>query len=159
VHRHSLTKILPYTPEQLFELVGAIDAYPRFVPWLTSMRTWNARALRPGVTSIDAEAGVGFSFLQEKFATRVTRDANRLEIDVSLLHGPLKALKNRWRFVPDPAGAKVEFVIDFAFKSRILDALLHANMDRAVQQLIARFEARAAEVYTKVGTGAVVQKD
>ncbi len=152
MHRHRQTKILPYAPEQLFELVGDVDAYPRFVPWLTSMRTWNARQVRPGVSSVDAEAGVGFSFLKERFATRVTRDSERLHIDVSLLHGPFKALKNDWRFLPDPAGTRVEFVIDFAFKSRILDALLHANMDRAVQKLMGCFEARAAEVYGVAGT-------
>ena len=134
----------------MFELVGAIEAYPQFVPWLTSMRTWNARDLRPGVTSVDAEAGVGFSFLNERFATRVTRDAQALTIDVALLHGPFKALSNRWRFLPDPAGTRVEFTIDFAFKSRLLDALFHVNMDRAVERLIACFEARAAAVYPKV---------
>jgi len=147
LHRHRQTKILPYRPEQLFELVGAIDDYPDFVPWLTSMRTWNAREVRPGVTSVDAEAGVGFSFLTERFATRVVRDANLLQIDVSLLHGPFKALKNEWRFAPDPAGTRIEFMIDFAFRSRLLDALLHANMDRAVQKLIGCFEARAVQIY------------
>ena len=150
MHRHSLTKVLPYRPEQLFELVGGVDAYPEFVPWLTSMRTWNAHEVSPGVTSIDAEAGVGFSFLTERFATRVVRDANARTIAVSLLYGPFRSLDNRWRFEDDPAGTRIEFIIDFAFRSRILDAILHANMDRAVSRLIACFEARAAKVYDKV---------
>ena len=150
MNRNRQTKILPYRPEQLFELVGGIESYPEFVPWLTSMRTWNAREVRPGVSSVDAEAGVGFSFLRERFATRVVRDAETMTIDVSLLHGPFKVLKNQWRFLPDPAGTRVEFSIDFAFKSRILDALLAANMDRAVDKLIGCFEARAAAVYGAV---------
>ncbi len=54
---------------------------------------------------------------------------------------------NRWRFEPDPAGCKVLFEIDFAFKSRLLDALLAANFDRAVDKLIGCFEARAAALY------------
>jgi coenzyme Q-binding protein COQ10 len=115
------------------------------------MRTWNARQVRPGVTSVDAEAGVGFSFLRERFATRVLRDADKLHINVSLLHGPFRTLKNDWRFEPDPAGTKIHFAIDFAFKSRILDALLHANMDRAVGKLIGCFETRAVQVYGKAG--------
>ncbi len=144
-----MTKLLPYSPDQLFQLVGDIEAYPQFVPWLTSMRTWNAREVRAGVSSIDAEAGVGFAFLTERFATRVVRDAQKQHIHVSLLHGPFKVLKNDWVFEPDPAGTKIRFSIDFAFKSRILDALLHANMDRAVIKLIACFEARAAQIYGK----------
>ncbi len=152
MHRHRQTKVLPYRPDQLFELVGGIDAYPEFVPWITSMRTWNARQVGQGVTSVDAEAGVGFSFLKERFATRVVRDAGALTIDVSLLHGPFRTLRNHWRFLPDTAGCKVEFDIDFAFKVRLLDAMLHANMDRAVQKLIGCFETRAAVIYGKVET-------
>jgi coenzyme Q-binding protein COQ10 len=149
VHRHSLTKILPYQPDQLFQLVSDIDAYPQFVPWLTSIRTWNERQIAPGATSIDAEAQVGFSFLRERFATRVVRNASDRHIGVRLLHGPFRALTNDWRFRADPGGTRVEFSIDFAFKSRVLDALLHANMDRAVNKLIGCFEARAAAVYGK----------
>ncbi len=154
LHRHALTKVLPYCPQQLFELVGDVERYPEFVPWLTSMRTWNARQLRPGLTSLDAEAGVGFSFLRERFSTRVMRDADKLHINVSLLHGPFRDLQNDWRFEPDPGGTKIHFTIAFAFKSRILDALLHANMDRAVVKLIGCFEARAAAVYGQAGTPA-----
>ncbi len=142
-----MTKRLPYRPDQLFALVGDIESYPEFVPWLTSMRVWNLREVAPGVTSIDAEAGVGFSFLRERFATRVVRDANAMHIAASLLHGPFRALQNDWRFEADPAGTRVDFTIDFAFKSRVLDVLLHDNMDRAVDRLIACFETRAARVY------------
>jgi coenzyme Q-binding protein COQ10 len=74
LHRHVVTRVLPYTPEQLFTLVGDVEAYPQFVPWITAMRTWNGRA-DAQVSTVDAEAQVGFSFLREKFATRVRRDA------------------------------------------------------------------------------------
>ena len=103
--------------------------------------------LAPGLTSIDAEAAVGFSFLKERFATRVVRNAAAAQIDVSLLYGPFKRLKNQWRFRPHPEGTEVAFDIDFEFKSRILDGLLAANMDRAVDKLVSCFEARAQTLY------------
>lgn len=138
--------MLPYTPEQLFTLVGDVEAYPLFVPWITGMRTWNA--VEAGeISSVDAEAQVGFSFLREKFATRVRRDRVALSVDVSLLYGPFKRLSNQWRFTPHAQGTDIQFVIDFAFKSRMLDALLAANMDRAADKLIACFEARADQLY------------
>lgn len=146
MHRHVVTRVLPYSPQQLFELVGDVEAYPNFVPWITAMRTWNARQ-DGAVSTVDAEAQVGFSFLKEKFATRVRRDAEYLTVDVSLLYGPFKRLSNQWRFTPDAAGTSVEFVIDFAFKSRMLDALLAANLDRAADKLIACFEARARQMH------------
>lgn len=138
--------MLPYAPEQLFTLVGDVEAYPQFVPWITAMRTWNGRA-DAQVSTVDAEAQVGFSFLREKFATRVRRDAAALTVDVSLLYGPFKRLSNQWRFVPHETGTTVEFVIDFAFKSRVLDAMLAANIDKAAAKLISCFEDRARVIY------------
>jgi coenzyme Q-binding protein COQ10 len=146
LHRHTVTRVLPYAPEQLFTLVGDVEAYPQFVPWITAMRTWNGRA-DAQVSTVDAEAQVGFSFLREKFATRVRRDATALTVDVSLLYGPFKRLSNQWRFSPHEAGTTVEFVIDFAFKSKLLDAMLAANIDKAVTKLIGCFEDRAKAIY------------
>jgi coenzyme Q-binding protein COQ10 len=145
--RHHVSKILPYTPEQLFALVGDVAAYPDFVPWILSMRTWNARALGEGVDTLDAEASVGFSFLKERFSTRVRRDSVGRRIEVNLLSGPFKRLANRWEFHEDAAGARVEFDIDFQFKSRLLEALLTANFAHAVDRLMDCFEARAKALY------------
>ena len=150
--RHAVVRVLPFTPEQLFDLVGDVDAYPRFVPWIQTMRTWNKREEAPGVTVLDAEVSVGFSFLKERFSTRVRRDANAQEITVSLLHGPFKRLLNSWRFSAHPLGAQVEFDIDFEFKSRLLDGLLKANFHHAVDRLIGCFDDRAAELYGKPAT-------
>ncbi|MGE5564850.1 MAG: type II toxin-antitoxin system RatA family toxin [Parcubacteria group bacterium] len=145
--RHQLTRVLPYTPEQLFGLVGDVGSYPQFVPWMTSLRTWNKRDVSPGVTSLDAEAAVGFAFLKEKFATRVTRDANTRHIKIELLYGPFKHLVSNWRFEPCAGGTKLLFDIDFAFKSRLLETLLTANFSLAVNRLIECFEARAKALY------------
>jgi coenzyme Q-binding protein COQ10 len=145
--RHHVSKILPYTAEQLFALVADIDAYPQFVPWIVSMRTWNVRQLAEGLDTVDAEAGVGFAFLKERFSTRVRRDSRARTLQVALISGPFRKLENRWSFHDDPAGARVEFDIDFTFKSRLLEALLAANFHHAVDRLMACFEARAKALY------------
>lgn len=146
--KHHVSRTLPYTPDQLFALVGDIAAYPEFVPWITNMRTWNARQLADGIDAVDAEAGVGFAFLRERFSTRVRRDANARLIDVSLIAGPLRILQNRWSFVAlESGGTRVDFDIDFQFKSRLLDGLLNANFSRAVERLMACFDDRAKALY------------
>lgn len=143
MRRHRVSRVLPYTPDQLFQLVGDVDAYPRFVPWITGMRTWNRREGGEGEDMLDAEAKVGFAFLKERFSTRVRRDAKDRRIDVSLISGPFRKLENRWRFEPDPAGARIDFDIEFAFKSPMLERLLAANFEHAVDRLIGCFEAEA----------------
>ncbi len=139
--------MLPYTPDQLLALVGDVERYPEFVPWISAMRTWNARSLGDGVDALDAEARVGFSFLRERFATRVRRDAAGQQIDVDLISGPFRKLANRWQFFEHPGGTRVEFDIDFEFKSRLLDGLLKANFHHAVDRLMGCFEDRAHALY------------
>lgn len=151
--RHHVSKVLPYTPEQLLDLVGDVDRYPEFVPWINGMRTWNARDLGEGVDTLDAEAGVGFSFLKERFATRVRRNRAVQSIDVSLLSGPFRKLANRWEFFEAEGGTRVEFDIDFEFKSRLLDGMLTANFHHAVDRLMACFEDRARTLYGAPSSG------
>jgi coenzyme Q-binding protein COQ10 len=151
LHVHRLTKVLPYTPDQLFDLVGDVELYPEFVPWVTSMRTWGRRDEGDGSSTVAAEAAVGFAFLKERFATRVRRDPATRTVSVNLISGPFKRLVNEWRFEPHPSGTEIHFMIDFAFKSRLLDAMLEANFDRAVGKLIGCFEKRASALY---GAGA-----
>jgi coenzyme Q-binding protein COQ10 len=148
---HHVSRVLPYTPGQLFALVGDVERYPEFVPWISTMRTWNARTLADGVEMVDAEAGVGFSFLRERFSTRVRRDPGERQIDVSLLSGPFRRLVNRWQFFEDPGGTRVEFDIDFQFKSRLLEGLLAANFHHAVDRLMGCFEERAKALYGTAG--------
>ena len=119
------------------------------MPWVTRLRTWNRRPGGEGITLLDAEAQVGFSVVNERFATRVTLNEPAMTIDVDLLSGPFRRLTSRWTFKDHPAGAELSFEIDFEFKSRLLAALLTANFGRAVNRLVGCFEARATALYGK----------
>ena len=143
---HRVTRILPYTPDQLFTLVSDVARYPDFVPWINSMRTWGGKVDEAGVDTVDAEAGVGFSFLRERFATRVRSDPAARTVEVRLISGPFRKLANDWVFKSHPGGTEIEFSIDFEFKSMLLTAMLNANFERAVSKLIGCFEARAEKL-------------
>lgn len=145
--RQRLIRVLPYTPEQLFDLVGDVERYPQFVRWVSELRTWNRREVEEGVTLLDAEAKVRFSIVRERFSTRVRLDRPAMAIDVALLSGPFRRLETRWRFEPHEKGAQLAFEIDFEFGSRLLEGLLAANFEKAVTRLVACFERRAKELY------------
>ena len=145
--RHQVTRILPYTPEQLFELVGDVGRYPEFVPHLKSIRVWDQRSDGTGLSELKAEAAVGFALFEERFATTVRRDRQRLIVEVGLLSGPFHHLTNRWRFVPHHSATEVDFFIDFAFRSKLLEAVLAANFQRGVDRIMNAFDERARQLY------------
>ena len=140
--RHSETKHLPYTPEQLFTLVGDVGRYAEFLPWVVAVRVRSSSE-----TETIADLVVGFNAFKERFTSRVTKQApDRITVDY--IEGPLKYLKTEWRFEPAPGGgSNVYFSVDFAFKSRIFETIAGQMFDRALRRMTGAFEARAADLY------------
>jgi coenzyme Q-binding protein COQ10 len=140
--RHSETKHLPYTPEQLFELVADVARYDEFLPWVVAVRVRSSSEVETV-----ADLVVGFNAFKERFTSRVTKHRpDRIVVDY--IEGPLKYLKNEWRFEPAPdGGTNVFFSVDFAFKSRLFETLAGAMFDRALRRMTGAFEQRAAALY------------
>jgi len=140
--RHSETRRLPYTPEQLFDLVADVARYPEFLPWVAAVRVRS-----DSDTEMVADLVVGFKAIHEKFTSRVTKHRPD-SISVEYIEGPLKYLKNDWRFRPDgQGGVYVDFTVDFAFRSMLFEALAGQMFDRALCKMIGAFEERAAALY------------
>ncbi|GAL99330.1 MULTISPECIES: type II toxin-antitoxin system RatA family toxin [Sphingomonas] len=139
--KHSETRHLPYTPEQMFDLVADVARYPEFLPWVSAMRV---RSDTP--TETVADMIVGFKGLRETFTSRVTKDRPGA-IDVEYLDGPLKYLRNNWRFRPEEQGCAVDFTVDFAFKNRVFEMLAGQVFGTALRRMIGAFEDRAARLY------------
>ncbi len=94
-----------------------------------------------------ADLIVGFNAFKERFTSRVTKDRPH-RICVDYIEGPLKYLKNEWRFDPAPqGGTDVHFSVDFAFKSRLFETLAGQMFDRALRRMTGAFEQRANELY------------
>lgn len=140
--RHSEIKHLPYTPDQLFELVADVGRYDEFLPWVTAVRVRSSSE-----TELVADLIVGFNAFKERFTSRVLKERPR-RILVEYVEGPLKYLKNEWVFEPAAqGGTDVHFAVDFAFKSRLFETLAGAMFDRALRRMIGAFETRAASLY------------
>lgn len=139
--RHSETRFLPYTPEQMFDLVADIERYPEFLPWCVGMRV---RERRDDV--ILADLMVGFKMIREKFTSKVTLQRPS-RIDVVYIDGPFKHMENHWLFKPHDGGCMVEFFIDFEFRSRMLRLVMEPLFHEAVRRMVGAFEARAARLY------------
>lgn len=140
--KHSETRALPYTPEQMFDLVADVGRYGEFLPWVSAIRVRSNND-----TQMIADMIVGFKGLRETFTSKVDKQRPS-EIHVDYLDGPLKYLHNDWRFRPDgEGGSLVDFSVDFAFKNRVFEMLAGQVFDRALRKMIGAFETRAAELY------------
>ena len=139
--RHTEKRFLPYTPEQLFDLVADVGHYQDFLPWVAA-----TRIREDSDTEMVADLIVGFKALKETFTSRVKKERPR-EIGIDYVDGPLKHLHNHWKFRAVPGGTEVDFCVDFAFRNRIFEALAGQMFDRALRKMTGAFETRAAELY------------
>jgi coenzyme Q-binding protein COQ10 len=147
--RHSETRHLPYSPEQMFDLVADVGRYGEFLPWVAAVRVRSNSA-----TEMVADLIVGFKALRERFTSRVNKQ-RPTRIHVDYLEGPLKHLTNDWKFHPDgQGGTLVEFCVDFAFRNRVFEALAGQVFDAALRKMINAFEERAAQLYGAGESGA-----
>jgi coenzyme Q-binding protein COQ10 len=133
---------MPYTPEQMFDLVADVQRYQEFLPWVAATRVRS-----DSETLMIADLVVGFKSLKETFTSRVTKQ-RPASVTVDYIEGPLKYLNNVWQFEPDgKGGTRIDFCVDFAFRSRIFEALAGQMFDRALRRMIGAFEERAHQLY------------
>lgn len=139
---HAERRKMPYTPEQMFDLVAAVDRYPEFLPWCLASRITK----REGDVFY-ADLIIGYKMVREKFGSRVTA-LKPDHIHVEYLSGPMKHLSNHWRFLPEPdGGCMIDFYVDFEFKNPILQKLIAMFFEEAVKRMVSAFETRAKTLY------------
>jgi coenzyme Q-binding protein COQ10 len=133
---------LPYSPEQLFDLVADVRRYPEFLPWCVGVRIHERSD-----TLLVADLLIGFKMVRERFHSRVVLDCPR-RIDVAYSEGPFRYLNNHWVFIPQPDGSCIiDFFVDFEFRSRMLQRVIEVLFNEAVRRMVSAFEARARELY------------
>ena len=142
VPTHSEKRVLPFRPDQLFDLVIDVERYPEFLPWCVA-----ARIIQRAPAEVTAELVIGFKGIRESFTSHVTHDREALSIDVAYQDGPFRYLVNHWRFELREEGCLLDFHVDFAFRSRLLDVLIGRLFGEAVRRMVRAFEERAAALY------------
>ena len=140
---HAEQRVLPYRPEQLFDLVADIERYPEFLPWCVAAR------IRKRVGDlIEADLVIGFKMIRERFTSRVQLDRPGHRIDVAYAEGPFRYLNNHWIFEPTPDGTcRIDFYVDFEFRSPLLKRIIGVLFNEAVRRMVAAFESRAHALY------------
>jgi coenzyme Q-binding protein COQ10 len=143
---HSEKKILPYTPQQMYDLVADVARYPEFLPWCAAARI-RSRRQQGEVEIMEADLVISFKVFRERFGSRVTLYPQEMRIDTEYLDGPFKYLESNWRFHPADAGTEIEFFVDFEFRNKVLQGVIGLVFYDAMQRVVRAFERRAHELY------------
>ena len=136
------TRRLPYSAEQMFDLVADVGRYAEFLPWVIATRVRSNSD-----TEMVADMVVGFKAIRESFTSRVAKK-RPTEIAVHYVNGPLSDLDNVWTFrAIDEGNCEIDFHVDFTFKNRMFERLAGQYFDRAFRKMVQAFEMRAFDLY------------
>ncbi|ATF18477.1 type II toxin-antitoxin system RatA family toxin [Phaeobacter gallaeciensis] len=145
---HSETRPMPYTAQQMYDLVADVGDYPKFLPWCAAARI-RSRVPQGAAEVMDADLVISFKVFRERFGSRVTLFAEEKKIDTEYLDGPFRYMKSNWAFADrEDGGCDVSFFVDFEFKNAVLQGIIGVVFNEAMQRIVRAFERRAAELYT-----------
>jgi len=148
--RHSENRLLPYSPDQIYDLVADVARYPEFLPWTAAARIRSRRPLPErgaGAEVMEADLVISFKVFREKFGSRVVLLPAERRIETDYLDGPFKYLHSFWQIEPEGTGARVRFEVDFEFRNALLQKAIGLFFDEAMRRVVGAFEGRARQLY------------
>jgi len=144
---HAETRKLPYTAQQMYDLVADVASYPKFLPWTAAARVRSTQAQDDGSILMEADLVISFKVFRERFGSRVVLWPEDKRIETEYLDGPFKYMISNWRFKDIEGGCEVQFDVDFEFKNMLLQKAAGLFFYEAMQRIVRAFEARARDLY------------
>ena len=112
----SRTALVPYSAEQMYQLVNDVQSYPQFLPGCTGSRILEST---PG--QMTAAVDVSKAGISKTFTTRNQFTSNQ-SILMNLVDGPFKKLIGGWKFTPlSQEACRIEFHLDFEFTNKLIE--------------------------------------
>lgn len=135
---------LPYSAQQIYDLVADVAAYPDFLPW-----TQSARLRKQTAVGFEADLVLGFQFVRETFTSRVSLYPGIYRVHAEGIgRGPFSKLINDWRIEPiDEGRCQVTFLVDFEIRNFALRRIIEPVYTQAQRQVMGAFEGRAKAFY------------
>lgn len=133
---------MPYSAEQMYQLVNQVDDYPKFLNWCS-----NASILKQTKDQITASVEINKSGFNQSFTTINTLTPNQ-RIDMNLKEGMFKQLSGAWIFTQlNDNACKIELTLAFSFSSKIVDMAIAPIFTSIANSQLEAFIARAKVVY------------
>jgi len=142
----SIKKIIPCKKKQIIEMILDIELYPEFVPWCLEGKI-HERKNTEDFIEIKADLKVGKRFINETYSSLVLYSRKKDLITVTNKDGPLKYLKNEWRFKEINNQTQLKFYIDFELKNSFFNILMKKSFNLGLNKITDAFEKRAIKLF------------
>ena len=134
--------LVGFSPDQMFALVDAVEAYPAFLPWCGG-----ATVIHRDDKVTRASIQINYHGIRQTFTTENAKHAPA-EMQIRLVEGPFRRLDGQWRFTGLAGrGCKVEFDLRYEFASRVLEKLVGPVFNHIADTLVDAFARRAEKIY------------
>lgn len=144
--QHAETRRLPYSAQQMYDLVADVGRYPEFLPWCAAARI-RSREDHGDHEVMEADLVISFKVFRERFGSRVVLKYSQLRIETEYLDGPFRYMKSNWQFADAEGGCDVSFDVDFEFRNAVLQGMIGLVFNEAMHRIVRAFEARARALY------------
>jgi len=137
-------RLLPYSPEQLFDIAADVEQYPSFLHWWKAARI---KRRQDDVYYTDQE--VAFGPLRVRFGSKTLLHRPD-RIDVTSHDSPFSDFRLSWTFerIPDAHLCRVRLATEFELRSRLLQKVIEPLLPDVMPEVITAFQCRAACLYT-----------
>ena len=143
---HAETRSLPYSAQQMYDLVADVGSYPEFLPWTAAARI-RSREMQGDHEVILADLVISFKLFRERFGSKVTLWPHTRRIETEYIDGPFHHLRSNWGFHETQTGCDIMFDVDFLFKNKLLQGAAGMFFHEAMTRVVRAFETRAAQLY------------
>lgn len=144
MHRSAL---VPYSTEQMFDLIEQVERYPEFLPWCT-----RTELVERTDATVAATVEVGFRDLHVRVTTR--NEKRRPDwMAIHMQDGSFRQFFGEWTLRPlGTLGCRIDFSLRYELALHT-EKLAGPLIDRAANQMVDAFVRRAETVYSEARPG------
>lgn len=136
------SSLVPYSAEQMYQLVNDYEKYPQFLSGCIGAKT-----ISRGNNELEAELQIQKLGISQSFSTHNKMLPNE-RIEMKLVNGPFRQLQGAWNFQPfDKQSCKISLYLEFEFSNPVVGMVFGKIFNELTLKMVNAFKQRAKEVY------------
>mgnify|MGYP001198043950 CR=1 FL=1 len=142
----SVTRQIDGEKNKLINFVLDIEKYPEFIPFCIDSKVYE-REDKDNEIAIIADLTIGRRPFVDTYKSDVRYDKKNDSIHVTNIGGPLKHLKNNWKFTQKENYTEVQFDVDFEIKNKFLNLIMEKSFQFGLNKIADSFQNRANDLF------------